>query len=106
MKKFKVQRTRNQLNANFPSFVRDQDLSHSYVAAERLIEQVFHSAKSICPKSQIKLLEVYAGPHSPLVEAVQSLGYQAMRFTKTDGDLSVHVVWPSKVMGNHLPFPT
>lgn len=83
-----VQRTRNQLNANFPSFVRDQDLSHSYVAAEGLIEQVFHSAKSSCPKIQIKLLEVYAGPHSPLVEAVQSLGYQAMRFTKTDGDLS------------------
>ena len=83
-----VQKIRDHLIDKSISTESDLDISHSYVAAEGLIEQVFHSTKLSCPKSQIKLLKVYAGPHSPLVEAVRSLGFQAMRFTKADGDLS------------------
>ena len=36
----------------------------------------------------IFLLEIYAGDHSPLTDAVKQLGYQAIRFTRQDGDLS------------------
>ena len=83
-----VQLTREQLSSqNQPSISKDA-LSQSYDAAEGLIEQVFHTAKLSRPRSQIKLLEVYAGSHSPLVEAVRSLGFKAMRFSKEDGDLS------------------
>jgi hypothetical protein len=34
------------------------------------------------------LLEIYANQNSPLTEAVQRLGYKAVRFTKEDGDLA------------------
>ena len=34
------------------------------------------------------LLEIYANKNSPLTEAVQRLGYKAVRFTKEDGDLA------------------
>ena len=33
-------------------------------------------------------MEIYANNNSPLTEAVQRLGYKAMRFTKEDGDLA------------------
>ena len=74
-------------NSPFPEKFSDET-SQACDVAEGLIEQVFLSAKSSYPKSQITLLEVYAGPQSPLVEAVRSLGFKAMRFTKADGDLS------------------
>ena len=83
-----VQKIRDQLNDKSLHPEVPSDVSQSFVAAEGLIEQVFHSPKLSCPKSQIKLLEVYAGSHSPLVDAVRSLGFQAVRFTKDDGDLS------------------
>ncbi len=45
----------------------------------------------------IKLLEIYAGPHSPLTAAVADMGHRSMRFTKADGDLSTfagtHTLW-------------
>ena len=83
-----VQLTREQLSSQNQPSISNDELSHSYDAAEGLIEQVFHTAKLSRPRSQIKLLEVYAGSHSPLVEAVRSLGFKAMRFSKEDGDLS------------------
>ena len=40
------------------------------------------------PKDRIFLLEVYAGRHSPLTDAVKQLGLPSMRFPREDGDLS------------------
>ena len=83
-----VQCVREQLSHSpFPEKSSDE-ISQACDVAEGLIEQVFLSAKSSYPKSRITLLEVYAGPQSPLVEAVRSLGFKAIRFTKEDGDLS------------------
>ncbi len=83
-----VQCVREQLsNSTLPKKSNDE-ISQACDVAEGLIEQVFLSAKSSYPKSRITLLEVYAGPQSPLVEAVRSLGFKAIRFTKDDGDLS------------------
>ena len=48
-------------------------------------------------KSRVFLLEIYANNNSPLTDAVQQLGYRALRFTKQDGDLSTfsgrHKLW-------------
>ena len=83
-----VQCVREQLS-NSPIPERSSDeISQACDVAEGLIEQVFLSAKPSHPKSRITLLEIYAGPQSPLVEAVRSLGFKAIRFTKADGDLS------------------
>ena len=60
---------------------------------EQAIEKLEDSLISSASKSQntdlpVILLEIYANNHSPLTEAVQQLGFRAMRFTKQDGDLS------------------
>ena len=81
-------KSREQLSHPPISEKSNDEISQACDVAEGLIEQVCLSAKSSRPKSQITLLEVYAGLQSPLVEAVRSLGFKAMRFTKADGDLS------------------
>ena len=43
------------------------------------------------PQQRFFLLEVYANDHSPLTEAIQKLGFQALRFTKNDGNLATFI---------------
>eukprot|EP00435_Cladocopium_sp_Y103_P025468 s968_g6.t1 len=49
---------------------------------------IAETLKSVQPKGQIDLLEVYTEPNSRLSQAVESMGGKALRFTREDGDLS------------------
>ena len=53
-----------------------------------LEDSLINHVQSNSNNSRIFLLEIYANNNSPLTEAVQRLGYKAMRFTKEDGDLA------------------
>ena len=53
-----------------------------------LKDSLINHVQSNSNNSRIFLLEIYANNNSPLTEAVQRLGYKAMRFTKEDGDLA------------------
>ena len=62
---------------------------------QQALESAIHSADQVVANSipsqlseRCHLLEIYAGDHSPLTEAVRSRGLHAVRFTKSDGDLS------------------
>ena len=57
--------------------------------AESVMDRFFVSRARCDPKVRpLIMLEVYAGSHSPITEAVNHLGHRAMRFTLQDGDLS------------------
>ena len=58
-----------------------QALQSAIHIADEAVAQSIRSQRS----KRCHLLEIYAGDHSPLIEAVRS---RAVRFTKSDGDLS------------------
>ena len=67
----------------------DKGLEASICKAEEILDQSFvKSARSESNVRSITLLEIYAGEHSPLTEAVNRMGLKAIRFTRADGDLS------------------
>ena len=84
-----VEETRQMLNQ--PSlFDQNSNVSNEI---ERTIDQFEDSLNTSTSRiyndrQPLLVLEVYANPNSPLTEAIQALGYKAMRFTKEDGDLN------------------
>ena len=66
----------------------DSSVSHALETAIHVADQVV--AKSVPGRTSqpCHLLEIYAGEHSPLTDAVRSRGLCAHRFSKSDGDLS------------------
>ena len=80
------------VQTNHPQF--DQDgISQQIHKAEEVFDQHMCDASPNLdfPKNRIFLLEVYAGNHSPLTDAVKALGLPSMRFTREDGDLSTQL---------------
>ena len=65
-----------------------QDIFSSFQQVSNIANQVFSDQRVDASHVSIDLLEVYAGQHSPLTEAVIASGGTAIRFTKEDGDLS------------------
>ena len=65
----------------------DSTVSQAFQKAEETLEQVCQSSVHSCARDHVMLLEVYAGTHSPLAEAVKQLGHKAIRFSREDGDL-------------------
>ena len=63
-------------------------MSQAFQKAEETLEQVCQSSAHSCARDHVMLLEVYAGTHSPLAEAVKQLGHKAIRFSREDGDLA------------------
>ena len=63
-------------------------MNESIFHAQRILEETFVSPAWSVPQKPCVLLEVYADSHSPLTEALQNMGYHAIRFTRHDGDLS------------------
>ena len=88
-----LQSVRNQVSKK-PSYQHrfkkiDQKFRNSIHKAEEVLDQSFvRNARCETTVRPIFLLEIYAGEHSPLTDAVKQLGYQAIRFTRQDGDLS------------------
>ena len=86
--------TREFLSKSKKSFLhRSKKFSHQIcqklLKAEGVLDHAFVSHVRDDPKaSSLLLLEVYAGNHSPITDAVNRLGHKAMRFTFQDGDLS------------------
>lgn len=88
-----MQEIRNKLNQP-PRFSRrfkkiDRALEASVHKAEEVLDQSFvKSARNESTVRSICLLEIYAGDHSPLTEAINHSDFKAIRFTRSDGDLS------------------
>ena len=84
---------------------RQQDLFSSFQQASHVANSVFSGQRVDATHVTVDLLEVYAGQHSPLTEAVISAGGTAIRFTKEDGDLSTPAgrrkLW--QVIDQHQP---
>ena len=64
---------------------------------QKLEDSMYSSFQILSQHKRVWLLKVYANTHSPLTEAVERLGYRAIRFTKQDGDLATfagrHKLW-------------
>ena len=88
MFKKEVNRTRHQLCVKERPSLFDHSVSQAFKTAEETLEHAFQPAFRSTTREPVLLLEVYAGTHSPLVEAVQKLGHKAVRFSRMDGDLS------------------
>ena len=88
MFKKEVNRTRHQLSVKGRTPMFDHSVNQAFKTAEETLEHAFQPALQSTTREPVLLLEVYAGTHSPLVEAVQKLGHKAVRFSRMDGDLS------------------
>ena len=86
--KKEVNRTRHQVYSQERHPLFDHSVHQAFKTAEETLEHAFKPALQSTAREPILLLEVYAGTHSPLVEAVRKLGRKAVRFSRTDGDLS------------------
>ena len=67
---------------------QDEDVFNALESAIQVADQVVAQNPPDKLSSRCHLLEVYAGEHSPLTEAVLAKGLTARRFTRQDGDLS------------------
>ena len=67
---------------------QDEQFSHALESAIQIADQVVARSLPDRLKHRCHLLEVYAGEHSPLTDAVRATGKSAYRFTRQDGDLS------------------
>ena len=83
-----VNRSRHQLSVKERPSMFDHSVSQAFKTAEETLEHAFRPALRSTTREPVLLLEVYAGTHSPLVEAVQKLGHKAVRCSRLDGDLS------------------
>ena len=88
-----LQSVRHKLQNN-PKFVHrlkkiDKSIQASINKAEEVLDQSFvKNARCESTVRPVFLLEIYAGEHSPLTDAVMKAGLSAIRFTRADGDLS------------------
>jgi hypothetical protein len=100
-----VDRTRTWLkHSSSPSLFSDH-VKESFGRASKILEEAFVSPCWSLPQKPCVLLEVYAGEHSPLTDALRSRGHLALRFTRRDGDLSTvdgrRKLW--KLIDQHQP---
>ena len=85
-----IQQTRNDMSNECSWNLSQQELLQQVHKAEEVFDQHMCDVnpKLDFPKGRIFLLEVYAGRHSPLTDAVKQLGLPSVRFSREDGDLS------------------
>ena len=85
-----IQQTRKDVSNECSWNFSQKELLQQVHKAEEVFDQHMCdvSPKLDFPKDRIFLLEVYAGRHSPLTDAVKQLGLPSMRFSREDGDLS------------------
>lgn len=81
--------SRNKASVFHRSKKFSRQINRKLLQAEGVLDHSFVSHAHAVPEtSSLLLLEVYAGSHSPITDAVNRLGHRAMRFTYQDGDLS------------------
>eukprot|EP00435_Cladocopium_sp_Y103_P034646 s733_g9.t1 len=83
-----VSQVRNQLKQHDGPNLVNTAVCDSFQVAEKILQEAFVSPAWSMPQKPCILLEVYAGQHSPMTEAMRKLGYFAVRFTRQDGDLA------------------
>jgi hypothetical protein len=100
-----VHQVRQQLSKSEVPGLFNVGLQESLNDVEGILHEAFVSPTWSLPRKPCILLEVYADSNSPLTDAMNHLGYFAIRFTRKDGDLSTtegrKALW--KLIDEHQP---
>ena len=100
-----VHQVRQQLSRSEVPELFNVGLQESLNDVEGILHEAFVSPTWSLPRKPCILLEVYADSNSPLTDAMNHLGYFAIRFTRKDGDLSTtegrKALW--KLIDEHQP---
>lgn len=83
-----VNRFRDAFHKQTKPDLLSHDACTALTQAEQVLMQAFESPTFSVSQEPCVLLEIYANEHSPLTGYLQSQGFNAIRFTMSDGDLS------------------